>query len=165
MSPTALKLNALAVNATLDAGSEPPRIPIRATWQPDLYQPVTGLSKHYGKVWIDADNGHGSVVINLTVSAEPRPYPEGFFASIVAHHDGIAILRELDRRGFLDRFQDTRASTFYDIFGCLHASGIPVTSHDSDLELLASRKMYELLTTPGGRRGRASTSYATEASS
>lgn len=71
----------------------------------------------------------------------------GYFASMNVHYDGVKILQNLEASGFLSKFEEMKASTFYDIFQIIHSiEGISLVNHDSDLKLIASRRMYETLT-------------------
>lgn len=124
---------------------------LKAIWMPHFYPEVIGLSKKIGDFWIEDDERGGSIKIGITAPAEEDRMQSGdvsgYFASMNVHYDGVKILQNLEASGFLSKFEEMKASTFYDIFQIIHSiEGISLVNHDSDLKLIASRRMYETLT-------------------
>lgn len=124
----------------------------RGYFHPDYSPEITGLNKAAGSFWIgfldDEDLADGLIRIELTVSSgEEDPIFSRAFADIHVHYDGLKVLRHLEEVGFLKIFEETRASTFYDVVQCCARCKIPIIYHGDHGNELVSRQLYDLLHT------------------
>lgn len=121
----------------------------RGYFHPTYNPRITGFNKEGGEFWIgfidDEDVSHGMIRIELTVWAEDAP-SQHTYASLRVHHDGIRVLRHLEEIGFFERFEELKASTFYDVVQCCVLSDIPITYHGGeDFKEMTPRRIYEIL--------------------
>lgn len=122
----------------------------RGYFHPPTYSPqIRGYNQEAGAFWIgfidDEDIAHGMIVIDLSVSTQEADIRNSF-ASIHVHHDGIKVLQELEKRGFLKYFEEIKASTFYDVVQCCVLSDIPIMYNGgNDYKEMTPRKTYEIL--------------------
>lgn len=121
---------------------------LRGYFHPRLYPETTGFNKEGGNFWIGFDNDEaqadGTIQIDLTVPAEHSP-TQNTYATIQVHYDGIAVIRELERLGFLKMFEEIQASTFYDLVQCFARCDISIMYHGEYTKEMTPRKLYEIL--------------------
>lgn len=105
---------------------------------------VTGLTRRFGVFYISTDNFEQEIAVKLSIPAGNLADRKSYFASILMYHDGIALMRKLDKRGFIAEFERLQADTFYDVLQCLHVADIPLLCHDDDPQMM-SRRVYETI--------------------
>jgi hypothetical protein len=123
---------------------------LRGYFHPAYVPKIMGLGKEGGDFWIGflSDDDlitDGLIRIELTVPADESDSAGGNFASFHVHYDGLKVIRKLEEIGFLDIFEEIKASTFYDVVQCCARCDLPMIYHGYYGEELMSRKMYELL--------------------
>jgi hypothetical protein len=124
----------------------------RGYFHPSFEPRVTGFNKQGGSFFIgyideEDDSIDGQIRIELTVWADISP-SKSTYASIQVYHDGVKVMRELDKLGFLDMFEEIQASNFYDVVQCCERCGIPIMYHDNfqnDFRQMTPRKIYDIL--------------------
>lgn len=101
----------------------------RGHFHPPIHPRVTGFNKQGGEFWIgfiDENDGSGSQIrIELIVPSDASP-TKNTFASLHVHHDGVKVIRELEKIGFLKMFEEIQASTFYDVVQCCARCDVPI---------------------------------------
>jgi hypothetical protein len=117
------------------------------------YNPRTvGFNKQGGEFWIgwinDKDESEGLVRIELTIPADDSP-SQSTFAVIHVHADGVTVIRQLEKVGFLKMFEEIHASTFYDVVQCCSRCDIPIIYHGDYGNELVSREIWEVLYSGG----------------
>lgn len=122
---------------------------LRGYFHPAWNPQVTGFNKQGGEFWIgfidEEGVSHGMIRIELTVWADYSP-SKHTYASIHVHHDGIKVIRELEKVGFLTIFEDIGVSNFYDVVQCCARCDIPIVYHGGEYTREVSpRKIYEIL--------------------
>lgn len=111
---------------------------------------TTGFNKEGGHFWIGFGDDvetprNGAIAIELTVWSEHSP-SQSTYASIRVYHDGIAVIRELEKIGFLTMFEEIQANNFYDVAQCCARCDVPIMYHGGDYtKEMTPRKIYELL--------------------
>jgi hypothetical protein len=121
----------------------------RGVFHPSYNPEIRGFNQDGGEFYIgfftDDDSSDGMIQIKLTVWAPDSP-THNTFASLRVYHDGIKVLRELEKRGFLKLFEELKASTFYDVVQCFVWCNIPIMYHGGDeYKEMTPRKIYQLL--------------------
>lgn len=104
-------------------------MPFRGYFHTPIHPLITGFNKQGGEFWIgfieDDDSSAGVVRIELTVPSDQSP-SQNTYASIHVYHDGVKVLRHLEKIGFLAMFEEIQASNFYDLVQCCARCDIPI---------------------------------------